>query len=405
MTDCEKVENVASMIREEITKYKSPYSVYPPVAEEIKYENVVVPKLLEVLLKSLTKDTSLSSQITRLVKSIAQDIIYNSTRGKIKTVKHVQLGLFTKRQTGSKVLDCLNRLGHSISYHEINNIETTFADVQIRNQCHQSYVPNNVQPSVFTTFVYDNCDHNPESLTGVSMHCMNGIIIQRGYHVSTGPTDTAVAISSSKRRSFSPVTSELEPYIQRQKKQNPPMLKRIEQDINYFDGFVSRKSDFVWLLSRLVASQNEKQIVPSWTGFYYETSSQNLNERHSIHYLPAINQSPTKFDTVQEILVQVKKKSESLGLVSADLVMDHAIYTKALEVMVNPINQDLHNFINLHMGGFHACCIFLAVIAKRFSAAGLKDVIIETNLVGPGAVESVLKGKQYNRGIRVVKIL
>ena len=85
--------------------------------------------------------------------------------------------------------------------------------------------------------------------------------------------------------------------------------------------------------------------------------------------------------------------------------MDHAIYAKALEVMVNPINQDLHNFINLRMGGFHACCIFLAVIAKRFSAAGLKDVIIETNLAGPGAVESVLKGKQYNRGIRVVKIL
>ena len=287
-------------LEKKIRSTKSPYSVYPPVAEEIKYENVVVPKLLEVLLKSLlTKDTSLSSRITRLVKSIEQDIIYNSTRGKIKSVKHVQLGLFTKRLTGSKVLiDCLNRLGHSISYHEINNIETTFADVQIRNQCHQSYVPNNVQPSVFTTFVCDNCDHNPESLTGVSMHCTNGIIIQCGYHVSTGPTDTAVAISSSKRRSFSPVTSELEPYIQRQKKQNPPMLERIEQDINYFDGFVSRKSDFVWLLSRLVASQNEKQVVPSWTGFYYETSSQNLNERHSMHYLPTINQSPTKFDTV-----------------------------------------------------------------------------------------------------------
>ena len=183
------------------------------------------------------------------------------------------------------------------------------------------------------------------------------------------------------------------------------MLDRIEQDMNNFDGFVSRKYDFVWLLSRLVASQNEKQVVPSWTGFCHETSLQNLNERHSIHYLPAINQSPTQFDTVQEILAQAKKKSESLGLVSADLVLDHAIYAKALEVLVNPINQDLHKFINLCMGGFHACCICLAVIAKRFSAAGLKDVIIETNLVGPGAVESVLKGKQHNRGIRVVKIL
>ena len=87
-----------------------------------------------------------------------------------------------------------------------------------------------------------------------------------------------------------------------------------------------------------------------------------------------------------------QKKSEELGLVSADLVLDHAIYVKALEVLVNPLHQNLRGFINLRMGDFHACCIFLAVIAKRFSAAGLKYMIIEGNLVGSGAVESIIRG-------------
>ena len=48
---------------------------------------------------------------------------------------------------------------------------------------------------------------------------------------------------------------------------------------------------------------------------------------------------------------------------------------------------------------------FLAVIGKRFASGGLRDVIIEAGLVGPGTVESLLKGKHYNYGIRVIKIV
>ena len=57
------------------------------------------------------------------------------------------------------------------------------------------------------------------------------------------------------------------------------------------------------------------------------------------------------------------------------------------------------------MGGFHAICIFMTVIGKRFASAGLRDIIIEANLVGSGTVEKVLKGKQYNREVRVLKVV
>ena len=43
---------------------------------------------------------------------------------------------------------------------------------------------------------------------------------------------------------------------------------------------------------------------------------------------------------------------------------------------------DLRDFIKLKMGGFHATCVFLDVISKRFSDAGLKDLIVETGLIG-----------------------
>ena len=108
-------------------------------------------------------------------------------------------------------------------------------------------------------------------------------------------------------------------------------------------------------------------------------------------------------DTVQEVLRQVKAKAESLGLESTDLVFDHAIYAKAVEVLTNPANKDLQSFINLRMGPSHACCIYLAELVKRFGSPGLREIIVEADLTGPGSAEAVLKGKNYNRALRVMK--
>ena len=43
---------------------------------------------------------------------------------------------------------------------------------------------------------------------------------------------------------------------------------------------------------------------------------------------------------------------------------------------------DLRDFIELRMGGFHATCVFLGAISKRFGDAGLKDLLVETGLIG-----------------------
>ena len=118
----------------------------------------------------LSKNRPVSQRVSRLTNSVGQGVIYNLTKVKQKTVKHVQFGIETKRKTSSKfMVNSLNRFGHSISYDEVNNIETFFAEMQANEQSHQSFVPNNIQPSTFITFVYDNCDHNPEMISGISL--------------------------------------------------------------------------------------------------------------------------------------------------------------------------------------------------------------------------------------------
>ena len=47
------------------------------------------------------------------------------------------------------------------------------------------------------------------------------------------------------------------------------------------------------------------------------------------------------------------------------------------------------------MGDFHATCVFLSVLGKRFADKGLKDLIVEYK------ASQMLKGKDYNNGIRV----
>ena len=372
LTEVEKVKKVALIVKDELKEYESCFSTWPPSDKDLN-RDTVIPKLLKVFLQTLlTKSNDASDRVQRLVKSIGEDIIYNSSKGRIKTAKHLQLGLFTKRKTGSKLLiTCLNRLGHSMSYEEVNYVETYFAELQINQQNLRRYVPFNIKPNVFVTYVYDNCDHNPESLFGETMHCTNGIMIQE-------TTDGV--------------------------KTNPLPMRSVDIASDYFDELLSKQADNLWALARYISvKEDNEQQLPGWSGFHSLSSPKEESGIHTITYLPAINKSPTKLDTVQEVLFQVREKSETLGLKSADLVLDHAIYSKALEILTQPENRELHDFINLRMGGFHATCIFIAVIGKRFGLAGLKDLLVETNIVGTNSIDLVLKGKQYNRAIRALK--
>ena len=114
-----------------------------------------------------------------------------------------------------------------------------------------------------------------------------------------------------------------------------------------------------------------------------------------------IRSSPTKMDTAKEVLVQCNEKATQHGLSETDLVLDHAIYWKAVEIIINDRCTNLRDFINLRMGVFHATCVFLGVIGKRFGNAGLKDLIVETGLIGADMTEQLLKGKHYNSVSRI----
>ena len=182
----------------------------------------------------------------------------------------------------------LIKLGTSVSYYEVNRFETFTAENECKNACLQNYVPNNVQPSSFVTFVYDNCDHSPEV-----MHCTNGIIIQRtpkqANHISICSTKPM-----QKRRSFKPIAKNIAPYIQPKDRKNLQVIRNIEIENNNLGDMLSKNANTVWVIARRYAFESgTDQCVPSWTGFFYEVSDveqDKLHESHSVSYLqPSIN--------------------------------------------------------------------------------------------------------------------
>ena len=160
------------------------------------------------------------------------------------------------------------------------------------------------------------------------MRCMNGIMIQRSAQHQPQPN---LANRSEEPRvkgqSFVAVVNELDTYYAPTEKPNPVIIGNIVNDTNAIHEIHSQKIDFLWFLLRYYNEKRaDEQTSSGGTGFYNEISETTDENPHEVHYLPMIERSPTIMETIQEILVQIKLKSENIGLSCADAVFDHAIY-------------------------------------------------------------------------------
>ena len=143
------MKEAGRIIRKELLDYFEIYSEWsPPTEKELLKNRFETPSYTETLLLDiLSNNFSKTERNTRLVNSIAQDLLYNASNDRKRVPKHVQLGLSVKRITGSvSVIRWLNRYGHCISYDEINATEAKLAEEQVHMQTARRYVPNNIQP-------------------------------------------------------------------------------------------------------------------------------------------------------------------------------------------------------------------------------------------------------------------
>ena len=102
----------------------------------------------------------------------------------------------------------------------------------------------------------------------------------------------------------------------------------------------------------------------------------------NIQYLTSIDSSATEMCTVITVLDRCLKIKDQLFV--------YLIKYKDCIVM---------------FGIFHMIMMYLGIIGRNISHAGLKDLIIQSDVVATGSVDKALSGKMYNPFVRAHKIV
>eukprot|EP00794_Sanderia_malayensis_P001125 gene1125-481_t len=59
----------------------------------------------------------------------------------------------------------------------------------------------------------------------------------------------------------------------------------------------------------------------------------------------------------------------------------------------------------LMLGNFHLMVMYLDVIGKCFGDAGLRDVMVQSDVITQGSVDKALSGHMYNRAVLMHKLM
>lgn len=101
------------------------------------------------------------------------------------------------------------------------------------------------------------------------------------------------------------------------------------------------------------------------------------------------------------MLTRALKITKNLNLKSIVCVFDQAIYSKAVEIKWKEPAK--FQSCVIMMGMFHMLMVYMHILSKRFSDAGLRDVLIQSGVVAEASCERALLGKMYKRGVRLYK--
>ena len=188
---------------------------WPPDSNDLTFTkaNLSIPIMLYNFLSwclGFTSDPVTDDE--KKVVSIAQDLIYAESKGRKQTHKSLALGLAFRQITGSvRLLTILHGLGHTAAASTVSKHDTALAIASIQDHGDEIKIPRNINPSAFTTIVWD--DFSEETLSGKgTTHVANGIILQN----VNGKVGEKVLVSE-KTRTIKAPENKIVPYASKEK--------------------------------------------------------------------------------------------------------------------------------------------------------------------------------------------
>ena len=107
--------------------------------------------------------------------------------------------------------------------------------------------------------------------------------------------------------------------------------------------------------------------------------------------------------TIFEMLHKCLAIKDKLKLSAIVCVFNQEIYAKAVEIKWKMADQ--FKDCILMLGTFHMAMMYLGIIGKWFKDAGLRDILIQSQVLAEGSVEKALAKNMYNRPVRSCKLV
>jgi hypothetical protein len=322
MSRCNTVKRAAAILREDVTNVINEATIlpWPPTVESLKSDARNPPATLALfynnLLSAANSHHVASSTTDRYVASFSQDVMHAVSHGDFVTLKRATLGLGLHSLTGQKLpLVVLSRLGHSINYDRICEIETAQAELAQHFQSMSLYSPVmhvDAESKVTTTFWWDSFDRNVETASGAgSIHNTPGIVFQEESE-STVTRDTTVSIPRSKRRSLKNQEEEYFPFSTINPKVEPPSFA--ENNAVHVEQETEEKCNnllLLWKSARYLCSAD--QLNPRFVGWVILLFKKIASKETKMTYLPPIQKPITDYAAFFEMFYKSRELAKPQG--------------------------------------------------------------------------------------------
>lgn len=359
-----------------------------------------------------------TDEIGRISSTFSEDSIYSIHRGKIKPRKHISLGMAMKSITGCRVVvDILNRFNYCISYTKVLELETSaaYSCAEKKMLCPSGIIPTS---SLSSGVAWDNYDRFVDTSSGKdTLHDTVGIMYQdiptaqelsRNLNINEPDNEhqNSNIRDNNKRRKRSYEPNEI--LILPSAKQSRPDFctnsanLEGEENITIVQNeprnLVSiQRLNLLWLLSHKLQFEG----TPMWTG-YIAKSIEDDSKMQKIVYLLQINDSPTDPKVVKETMRRSLAIADECGKNFFNVTYDLNMAKYALRIQA--AEKEFERLF-IKFGTFHIYLAYFKAIGKFINGSGLTSMLIDSQILANGSLNSFLSGKHFNRCRKIHPLL
>lgn len=354
-----------------LNKYPSPNCFLDNINSDI---SVNLKLFLDILIKS-RKKTKNSDKWDNQIATYAH-CITSSVRPR-SFISPILLGLSSmmhKKHASKSLIDSLHNVGLCASYEETLLFEASIIHDPQQYDLTNSYIQ----------FVFDNADHNTDTIDGRStFHSMGGIMC-------VSPASSVQSTKTIERLKKIPSADSIGKFgfipLKHFEKRNLAgrkniIIKNLESENQISHEIEITLTDFLWFYGK---SKNPDKTA-GWNGFMELTTEVKDYTLTKIVPLPFVNAPPSNYDTILTVLLEADARCKSNNQTHTFVSFDLPLYDKAQEIIAcsrGTENEKTLDSVILRLGGFHTLMSYLGSIGFIMDGSGLKAAILVKYMQG-----------------------